>query len=200
MSINNYKQIFFGSIWGITSKIIDALIKFFTVPLLISFYGKSDFGLIALAFALNTYLRLTELGMNTGGIRYFSRWFAQNKIEKVIGLSQASILFYGLLGLANGIVVLIVGQFSDVFFQLSVYQYDVFRWFCFILSLSAIFNWLSFVFIQILTAYEDFSWLRQTEIIRSILNFAAVGVAVYFEFSLPIYFMIFTITNFQSFH
>lgn len=199
MEKSNYKKIFWGSFWGIFAKIFDALIKLFTVPLLIGFYGKLDFGLIALAFSLNTYLRLSELGMNTGGIKYFSQWFAQNKIDKINGLSQSSVIFYGIIGLINGIIVLLIGQFGDSIFHLSNHQLEIFQWLCLILALSSFFNWLSFVFIQLLTAYEDFNWLKQTEIIQSILNLIAIGIAIYFKLSLPIYFAIFTLTNLSIF-
>ena len=47
--------------------------------MLIGFFGKADYGLIALSFSLNAYLRLMELGMSTGAIRFFSIWFARKR-------------------------------------------------------------------------------------------------------------------------
>lgn len=199
MKENSYNRVFWGSFWGISSTLLDALIKLFTVPLLIGFYGKSDFGLISLAFALNAYLRLTELGMNTGGIKYFSQWIQEKKIDKIIGLSQSSIIFYGIVGLINGAIIFIIGYFSNTIFQLNNYQYDVFRWICLILCVSSLFNWISFVFVQLLTAREDFIWLKQAEIVRNILNLCSVGIAIFFRLSLPLYFLIFTVTNLSLF-
>ena len=59
------------SFWGILAKIIDAGAKFFTIPMLVGYYGKSDYGLIALVFSLNAYMRLMDMGINIGSIRFF---------------------------------------------------------------------------------------------------------------------------------
>ena len=71
MSNKELTKLFKGSALGIVSKVFDAAIKFITIPLLVGFFGKLDYGLIALAFSLNAYLRLMELGMNVGAIRFF---------------------------------------------------------------------------------------------------------------------------------
>src|SRR5690606_35490023 len=73
-SDSSVKRIFSGSAWGIMAKILDAAAKFVTIPLLVGYYGKVDYGLIALAFSLNAYLRLMDLGMNVGSVRFFSMW------------------------------------------------------------------------------------------------------------------------------
>ena len=187
-----------GSAWGISATFLDAMIKIFTVPLLIGFYGKSDFGLIALAFSLNAYLRLSELGMNTGSIRFFSQWMEQKKTAKIVGLSQSSMIFYGGVGLVNGLILLLLCSFGGGVFHLSPEQNELFFWLCLILAFSAIFYWISFVFIQLLTAHEDFRCLKQAEIIRSILNLCSVAAAVYFEWSLPVYFAVFSVTNLST--
>src|SRR5690606_41660803 len=87
---NRTRQMFAGSIWGILAKIADALAKFITIPILVGFYGKADYGLIALAFSLNAYLRLMDLGFNVGAVRYFSMWVENDETEKIGAVSRSS--------------------------------------------------------------------------------------------------------------
>src|SRR5690554_6766305 len=98
------KRIFSGSVWGILAKVFDAGAKFITIPLLVGFYGKSDYGLIALAFSLNTYLRLMDMGMNVGSVRFFSMWVAKEEWNKIQNVSRSSIVFYGTIGLINALI------------------------------------------------------------------------------------------------
>ncbi len=184
-----------GTIWGISSKIIDAGIKFFTIPLLIALYGKSDYGLFALAFSLNAYLRIMEMGMNTGSIRYFSIWFSKNEIANIKTVSKSSIVFYGLIGIINAIIFIVIGLNSDSVFNLNTRQYDIFLNLCYILAFSAVFNWISYVFTQLLSALQDFVWLNKRQIFVSLLNLILVFLTFNFRLSLINYFVLYTITN-----
>ena len=143
MNSNSFKKIFRGSITGIAYNILDAGVKFFTIPILIGFYGKEDYGLFALAFSLNAYLRLMEMGMNTGSVRFFSMWFTTDKKNKIMDVARSSIVFYGVIGLINSIIFLIIGFYSNKIFNIDSNQYNVFLNLCYILSASAIFNWTS---------------------------------------------------------
>lgn len=58
-------------LWGVGSKIIDIGIKFISIPFLLSYFGNQEFGLIALASSVNTYLQLLDMGVNTGAVKYF---------------------------------------------------------------------------------------------------------------------------------
>nr|WP_320119051.1 hypothetical protein [uncultured Marinifilum sp.] len=186
---------FKGFIFGILSKIIAALSQFIMIPLLIGFYGKGDYGLFVLAFSLNAYLRLMELGVSNGSIRFFAIWFAKGETNKVKEVSRSSMVFYGVIGVINTIVFLLMGVFSNQLFSLDTGQYYIFLWLMIILASSTIFNWLSFVVVQLLTAFEGVAWINQMNSVKSILNLLAVFICVKFEFSLAVFFIVFTLTN-----
>src|SRR5690606_15914472 len=92
------KRIFSGSAWGMMATILDAAAKFVSIPLLVGYYGTVEYGLIALAFSLSAYLRLMDLGMNVGSVRFFSMWVAKEELEKIQKVSRSSIVFYGTIG------------------------------------------------------------------------------------------------------
>ena len=195
MSNKELTKLFKGSALGIVSKVFDAAIKFITIPLLVGFFGKLDYGLIALAFSLNAYLRLMELGMNVGAIRFFSIWFQKKEYVKIINISQSSTVFYGFIGFINALIFCVVGNYSDIIFHLNTSQYEVFRWMMYILAASAIFNWISFVMVQLLSAKERFSIIYSADLLKSSFIVLTAVLAVKLKMSLPVYFLLFVLSN-----
>ncbi len=74
------KKIGKGLIWTVAYNIISALYGFISVPLLISHYGKDEYGLIGLALSINVFMQLMDLGFNNTNIRFYSIWL--NKMIK----------------------------------------------------------------------------------------------------------------------
>lgn len=66
---NNY---YFSSFfWSTFQKIINAIVGFISVPLLLGYYGKAEYGILGIATACNGYMHLLDLGMNTGAVKFF---------------------------------------------------------------------------------------------------------------------------------
>lgn len=187
-------KLFSGSIWGIFAKVLDALAKFLSIPMLVGLYGESDYGLIVLAFSLNAYLRLMDMGTNVGSIRFYSIWIAKKEWSLIGRVSQTGIVFYGVIGIVNAIVFLLIGRHSQFFFNIKSHQIEIFQNMMFVLAASTIINWLSNVVIQLLTAYGEISWLNKISIISSVLNLLIAVIAIKAGLDLNIYFLLFTIS------
>jgi len=192
---STFTKILSGSVWGIFAKILDAFAKFFTIPMLVGFYGKADYGLIALAFSLNAYLRLMDMGMNVGSIRFFSMWIAQKKWDKIAVVSRSSIVFYGVIGVINALVFVFMAERADLFFNISPDQSVVFKWMMYILSISTVFNWMTSVVSQLLNAHGEQGWVNRVTVISSVLNFLTALLAVKYKLNLPVYFLLYTLST-----
>ena len=59
------KKIARGAIWNTMANIVNGIYGFISVPLLIAYFGKSNYGLIGLALSVNVYLNLMDLGLNS---------------------------------------------------------------------------------------------------------------------------------------
>ncbi|AGA80426.1 lipopolysaccharide biosynthesis protein [Echinicola vietnamensis] len=188
------KKIFSGSVWGIAAKVLDALAKFVTIPLLVSFYGKTDYGLIALAFSLNAYLRLMDLGMNIGSVRYFAMWESKGEYDKIATASRSSMVFYGLIGLVNALIFVWMADHGPDFFNISQDQAPTYRIMMYILAASTVFNWLSNVVIQLLSAKDELGFVHRITVISSVLNFLIALAAIHFQWSLEVYFLFYTLS------
>lgn len=189
------RQIFSGSMWGIFAKIADALAKFITIPILVGFYGKADYGLIALAFSLNAYLRLMDLGFNVGAVRYFSMWVERGEQAKINEVSRSSIVFYGVIGIVNAIIFVVMANFGAYLFSLTESQVPVYRTIMYVLAFSTVLNWLSNVVVQLLSAKEEVGYINRVTLLSSALNFGIALVAVQFQWSLVTYFICYTLST-----
>lgn len=195
MASSKLNKIVSGSAWGIVSKTTDAAAKFLTIPILVKYYGSADYGLIALCFSLNAYLRLMDLGMNTGSIRFFSAWLAKGEQLKVEMASRSSMVFYGAIGLINAVIFLLIAAYPSYFFKLSSPQSEVFTWMIKILAISSVLNWISNVFSQLLTASNDIGFLNQINILSSVLQFLSAQAAVTFALDIETYFGLYIIAT-----
>jgi O-antigen/teichoic acid export membrane protein len=184
-----------ATLWGIFSKMIDAAAKFVTIPILVGYYGKGDYGLIALAFSLNAYLRLMDMGLNIGSIRFFSMWITNKEWEKIQKVSQSSIVFYGVIGLVNALIFILMSVYAGDFFNVTPSQLPVFKWMLYVLAGSAVFNWTSNVVTQLLTANDQITWVNKVTIISSLLNFCSALMAIYFKLSLNFYFFLYILST-----
>jgi O-antigen/teichoic acid export membrane protein len=190
----SFKQIFSGSVWGILAKILDAFAKFFTIPLLVGHYGKLDYALIALAFSLNAYLRLMDMGMNIGAIRFFSIWLSSNELDKVTRAFRTNLVFYSAIGIINAFAFLVLSKYPGLMFDIDNDQKNIYSWIMYILAISTILNWLSSVVNQLLNAYGEVAWIHKLTILTSFLAVLSAFTAIHFELSLPVYFLLYTIS------
>ena len=92
MSDKNYYVSSFA--WSTISKILNAILGFISVPLLLGYYGKTEYGLLSIATACNGYMHLLDLGMNTGAVKFYSQWKTEDKIDKIYKVARTNISFY----------------------------------------------------------------------------------------------------------
>lgn len=195
MNPSSFKRMLSGTVWGMIAKLLDALAKFFTIPMLVGFYGKMDYGLIALAFSLNAYLRLMDLGMNVGSIRFFSMWIGQKEWGKIAKVSRSSMVFYGGIGIVNSAAFIYLSESGADFFRLSESQIPVFRVMMYSLAFSTIFNWLSNVFTQLLNAFGEQGFVNKITVLSSLANFLVALLAVRIGLSLQTYFFLYILST-----
>ena len=68
-----------GVFWTTLVNLVNGLYGFISVPILLAYFGKSDYGLIGLAMSVNVYLRLMDMGLNSTNVRFFSNWISRNE-------------------------------------------------------------------------------------------------------------------------
>lgn len=192
-STSKYVAKSFG--WSVVARIINSLIQFVTVPLLLKYFGRDNFGLITLAISVNAYLSILEMGVNIGGVKYYSEWIGKRSFEILDSVARTSITFYGIIGIFNSVILIIVSFWGMHLFHISSEQSFVLRNLFLILALFSVLNWITSVFNQLLTANEEIYFIQQLNIGKNILLLLLIGLTLKFHFKLIEYFTLFTLIN-----
>lgn len=182
-------------VWGGISKLLDAGIKFLTIPLLLTYYGKENYGLLTLAIATNTYMHLLDMGMNTGGIKFFSQWLASGKYDLINRAARTNITFYLAIGLLNSTLLIAIAMWGEGLFKVTQEQFSTFRHLLFLLAAFSIVNWLTFVFSQLLIANEKMAFTQQMLTVRSILGLMGVVATIFLKWTLVQYFFVYLLIS-----
>ena len=149
-----------GVFWTTLLNIVNGVYGFISVPVLIAYFGKADYGLIGLAMSVNVYLRLMDLGFNSTNVRFFSNWLAKKELDKVRKLFQTSLAFYGSIGLLNALILISISCFSGSLFHLEGEQNLILKHLFYILAISAFISWFTSCFDQLIKAHEYVGWTQ----------------------------------------
>lgn len=189
---NSTNAIMAGVGWTIVLNLVNGLYGFISVPLLLNFYGKAEYGLIALAMSINVYLRLLDLGLNSTNVKFYSIWLALKNNNEINRLFKTSLGFYGIIGLLNCLILMILSVFVDSIFNVNMAQAGILRDLLQILAFSALLTWYSSSFNQIIMATENVAWVQKITIFPKILQLFIVGLVYLFEINLVLYFFLAT--------
>lgn len=182
------KKIVSGVVWSLATNVVNAVYGFISVPILINYFGKTEYGLIGLAMSVNVYLRLLDMGFNSTNVRFFSAWLAENKNDKVNKAFQTSLSFYGFIGLLNASILLLLSFFSDSIFNVDATQDIILKRLIYILCFTAFLSWLVSCLDQMVKATENVAYIQKCTLLSKIVLVAVLFLTVYCKFSIELYF------------
>ena len=178
--------------WSTLSRILNAVLGFITVPLLLGYYGKVEYGLLSIATACNGYMHLLDLGMNTGAVKFYSQWKAEGKLDKVFRVARSNITFYVIIACINILTLLVVAFFGESLFSITHDQFLQIRACLCIIALFSLFSWVTTVFNQLLIADKQMTFTMQVQCVQTIFKAALVFCVLYAHLELTTYFFFLT--------
>ena len=182
------KVIFSGIAWTIIQNIVNILYGLVSVPYLLRYFGKEEYGLIGLALSVNVYVQLLDMGMTNSNVRFFSEFIAKDEQEKVQRLFRLSNLFYLILGLINSIVLFGLSFCVETFFNITSEQGITLRHLLWIIALNATFSWISVCYDQFLRANELIDWIKRRGTFLKLMQFVVLGLTILLHFNIETYF------------
>lgn len=191
MSLKNsyYVSSFF---WSTLSKVLTAIVGFLSVPLLLGFYGKAEYGILAIATACNGYMQLLDLGMNIGTVRFFSQWRAEGKNELINRVARTNITFYGLIAIVNILGLVGLALWGEGLFSVTHEQFLLLRTCLLIIALFSVLSWETTTFNQLLIADKQMAFTMQMQCIITVLKGLLVAMVLLFKLPLTTYFFFLT--------
>ena len=186
---NYYLNSFF---WSTFQKVITAIVGFISVPLLLGYYGKADYGILGIATACNGYMHLLDLGMNTGAVKYFSQWRAKGETITIYHVARTNITFYGIISIINIVGLLALAILGEQLFAVSHKQFLQLRECLFIIAFFSILSWGATTFHQLLMAHMQMAYTMKVQTVMSLLKGLLIGVIFIYDLSLTQYFFLLT--------
>lgn len=186
---NYYISSFF---WSTLSKVLTAIVGFISVPLLLGYYGKADYGILSLATACNGYMHLLDLGMNVGAVKFFSQWKAQGNIDKIYRVARTNITFYFIISLINIVGLLALAFEGEGFFAISHEQFLQLRICLLIIAIFSVFSWGATTFNQLLIADKQITFTMQVQCLITLLKVVAIALVFVANLTLTTYFLYIT--------
>lgn len=186
--VSDNKYFLSSFFWSTLSKVLNAVFGFVSVPLLLGYFGKADYGLLSIATACNGYMHLMDLGMNTGAIKFFSQWEAEGKRDMVYRVSRTNVTFYFIVSLVNVIGLVALAIWGEKLFSVSHDQFEQLRICFFILALFSSINWVTTAYNQLLTAYRKIDFTMMIQCLLVILKGGLIASVLIFKLSLSKYF------------
>lgn len=183
------KKAFSGMLWNIVVNAITAIYGFIATPILIKYFGRSEYGIIALATSINAYMALMDMGLSSTNVRFFSNWLSKGNTVKVKKLMQTCTAFYSVIGFINSLILIAISFFSHHIFNITPEQNIALNHMLWILSLTAIINWYTSCFSQLISATENVAWIQKRTLITKLLMIVVVVLTVKFKFTIIQYFI-----------
>lgn len=179
--------------WSTLAKILNAVLGFITVPLLLGYYGKAEYGLLSIATACNGYMSVMDLGMNVGTVKFYSQWKAEGKIDKIFRVARSNITFYLVIAVINAFLLLGVAFWGEHFFAVTHAQFMQIRACLCIIALFSVCSWGTTVFNQLLIADKQMAYTMKIQCVQTILKAVAVAVVFLANIQLTTYFFLLTL-------
>jgi len=195
-SHRNIARYFAGSFsWLVIARVFDAFVKFLSIPLLIAHFGSDIYGILVLSLAVNAYMGLLDLGINTGAIKYFSQWIAEKKYALVQSVVRTSITFFTFVGLLNAAIMIMLAAFGSRLFNIEESQVWLLQKMFVALSVYSVIAWPTSIFNQILVADEKMQFIQYITIAKSILNLLLVFLTIKYDLQIVAYLSWYLVVN-----
>ncbi len=175
-------------IWVTLSRALDGAVRFFTVPIVLHYFGRADFGLLALAFSMHVFLSIADFGVSVNAVRRLSELFHQRRHADIAQLARAATFFYALIGAANLAIVVLLGVCGRQWFQLDERQAHAFFWMMLSLGVSSAVTWTFSIHRQILHASAQVGWDESINLIASVLTVVVVAATLHWRLRIEVYF------------
>lgn len=184
------QKIVSGVFWSSITSVINIIYGFISVPILLNYFGKGQYGLIGLACSINAYMQLMDMGLNSTNVRFFSSWLATNNHDKIQRGFRTSLSFYMVVGLINSLILLIVSFFSSSIFNVTLEQDIVLKKLIYVLVITAFIGWISSCFDQMVRATENVAWTQKRALIPKSIQVLTLLITIVFKLDILTYFIL----------
>ena len=169
MAVNQLKV---GVILNYIIIVLNGLVGIIYTPFLLRMLGQSEYGLYSLAASVIAYLSILDLGFGNAVIRYTAKYRAEGKVEEQHALFGMFTMIYSVLGFIVVLCGIYLTTQIDTMFASSMTATELARMrpIMMLMTFNLAVTFPLSIYGAIITAYEQFIFLRVVQIVRIILN------------------------------
>lgn len=161
--------IFKNSSFAILDKIISAFIQLASIPVLLSVYGKENFGLISIASSINILLIILNFGLPTGFPKFIATWIASKDRDALYSSGGTILSIYIILGLFGAISITLLAFHADAVFSVSDNQVELLRALLLITAITSFVSMPASYIDQLLIGAQDLWFVSVTNVAKNCL-------------------------------
>lgn len=175
--LSRNSQIKIGALLGYLNYGVKMIVQLLYVPIMLRILGQGEYGVYQLVASLVSYLSLLNFGFSGAYLRFYAQ--CKNNKEKEAELNGTFLSLFCLFSALALIVGIILTANSDKILgaKLSADELELAKILMAILVVNMVLTFPSSVFTSIITAKEDFIFLRILELAKNVMNpFLTIGL------------------------
>ena len=163
-------QIKVGALLSYLQLALTVIVGMLYTPIMIRLLGQSEYGLYNTVSSTVAMLGILSLGLNSGYIRYYSRYKANGDEQSVSVLNGTFMFVFGIIGAIALVAGGILTYNLDLVFKsgLTAEEYDIAEALMLILTLNMAISFPMSVFGNIISAHEKFVFLKILGMIKTV--------------------------------
>lgn len=167
----SHNQIKYGAIIGYVVLVLNSILGIILTPFLVSFMGKSEYGLYQLMGAFVGTMSILDFGLGQTVVRYVAQYRINNEQEQEQKLlSLINILYYGISILVVLLAIPIYTNLNYIFPKLTSTESVEIKYIFIILIMNLVLSLPGGIFSALIKAYEEFMFIKGVQLIRIIVR------------------------------
>lgn len=169
MKVNQLKA---GVVLSYLYVFMQTVILMFYTPVMLRLLGKSEYGLYSLVYSVVSYLSVLNFGFGSAFVRYYSRYKAMDKQEKIDNLNGMFLIIFCVIG----VISLICGSFLDLNVEnlfknkLTIAEIEKAKVLVKIMVFNISIMFPSAAFDAIITANEEYVFQKAVKLVSVVVN------------------------------
>lgn len=172
MSANKSFQLKAGTFLTYFQLVLSTAISLVYTPEMLRLLGKTEYGLYSIAATTVSYVNILNMGFASSYVRFYSRDKARNDENAIARTNGLFLLVFVGIGIIAFIAGIALSFSTELIFKdgLNPQEHQTARIIIVILTVSTSYNLLTSLFSSMITAHEEFIFLKSVNIIKTIVS------------------------------
>ena len=169
---NRISQLKAGAFLSYAQMALNILIGIIYTPVMLRVLGQSEYGLYNTVASTISTMSILSLGLNSGYVRYFSKYKKDNDMTAIYKLNGLFILIFSVIGLITIVCGLFLTANLNMIFDdgLTQSEYSTARVLMVLLTVSLAISFPAGIFAHIISANERFVFLKVLGMVKTVVG------------------------------